>query len=181
MSEPARRFPSVSPEEYLEREHDAAMKHEFVDGVVYMMAGTSRLHNAIALAIHGLLRGNLLKPCEAFALDIKVEVNIAKKKHYFYPDGLVTCSERDNDPLVVKQPVLLIEVLSDSTRDYDRGEKFEIYRHLPSLQEYLLVEQDVSRADLFRRRTGWQPERYSPPDEVLLESVQIKVPISAFY
>lgn len=181
MAEPARKRPWMTPEEYLERERDALMKHEFVDGVVYMMAGTSRRHNTIALQTHRLLSGGVPKPCEAFALDIKLEVKTADAVQYFYPDGLVTCSELDNDPHIVRQPVLLIEVLSDSTRDYDRDEKFEKYRLLPSLQEYLLIEQDGQRLELFRKRTGWQDERYAPPDEITLKSVSMTMPVMSFY
>jgi Uma2 family endonuclease len=94
---------------------------------------------------------------------------------------LVTCSELDNDPHIVRQPVLLIEVLSDSTRDYDRDEKFERYRLLPSLLEYLLIEQDAQRLELFRKRSGWKAERYAPPDEITLESVNVTTPVISFY
>jgi Uma2 family endonuclease len=72
-------------------------------------------------------------------------------------------------------------VMSDSTRDYDRNEKFEKYRLLPSLQEYVLIEQDKPRVELFRKRTNWAVEKYAPPEEILLESVQLSFPISAFY
>jgi Uma2 family endonuclease len=181
MAEPAGRFPVISPEEYLLRESDASMKHEFVDGAVYMMAGTSRQHNTLALDIRGLLRGRLSKPCEPYALEAKVEVKASEKVHYFYPDVLVTYSDLDNDPHIVKQPVLLIEVLSDSTRDYDRAEKFEKCRLPPSLLEYVLVEQNVQRLELFRKRTAWTAEQYAPPDEINLESLEINLLVSQFY
>jgi Uma2 family endonuclease len=181
MADPARKFPIISPEEYLERERDASMKHEFVDGVVYMMAGTSRRHNAVALDIRGLLRGRLAKPCEPYAIDVKLEVTEADQLHYFYPDVLVTCSDLDNHSHFVRQPSLIVEVLSDSTREYDRGAKFEKYKLLPSLQEYLLVEQDVQRLELFRKRTEWAPEVHNPPASITLDSVQLTFPVSAFY
>jgi Uma2 family endonuclease len=110
--------------------------------------------NTIALQAHRLLSDGVSKPGEAFALDVKLEVKTADAVQYFYPDGWVTCSELDTDPHIVRQPVLLIEVLSDSTLDYDRDEKFEKYRLLPCHQEYLLIEQDAQRLELFRKRTG---------------------------
>ena len=77
--------------------------------------------------------------------------------------------------------MLLIEVASDSTRDYDRHEKFEKYRLLPSLQEYVLVEQDKQHLEIFRKRTNWTSETYVPPEEVSLESVRLTFPVSSFY
>ena len=181
MADPALHVPRISAKEYLEMERDATCRHEFIDGVVYMMAGASRQHNTISLDIRGLLRGRLARPCQPFALDVKVLVQTATTERYFYPDVLVTCSDLDNDADITKQPVLIIEVVSESTKDFDRGDKFVAYRLLPSFQEYLLVQQDRPEIELFRKRTGWQPEMFSMGREITLESVQLKLPVAAFY
>jgi Uma2 family endonuclease len=181
MADPALNIPRISAKEYLEMERDATCKHEFIDGIVYSMAGASLRHNTISLDIRGLLRGRLARPCRPYAADVKVLIQTSTTERYFYPDVLVTCSDLDNDSHVIKQPVLIIEVVSESTKDFDRGDKFAAYRLLPSFQEYLLVQQDKPEIELFRKRTNWLSEAFGLADEIVLESVQLKLPVSAFY
>jgi Uma2 family endonuclease len=181
MANTAQNIPRVSAKEYLEMERDASCKHEFVDGIVYMMAGASREHNTIALDIRGVLRGSLARPCRPYASDVKVLVQTEDTERYYYPDVVVTCSDLDNDRYILRQPVLIIEVLSDRTEAFDRGEKFEAYKLLPSFQEYLLVQQVRPKVELFRKSTNWQCETFGLNDEVSLESVKIMLPIKAFY
>ena len=87
----------------------------------------------------------------------------------------------EGDANLITQPVLIVEVASDSTEDYDRGEKFAAYRWLPSLQEYVLVQQTKPLVEVFRKRTEWQPETYGLTDEFALESVGLKLPVATFY
>ena len=181
MANTAFNIPRVSAQEYLEMERDASCKHEFVDGIVYMMAGASRDHNTIALDIRGVLRAKLSRPCRPYASDVKVAIKTNETERYYYPDVVVTCSDIDNDRYIIRQPVLVVEVLSDRTEDFDRGEKFEAYKLLPSLQEYLLVRQDRPVAELHRRRTGWQMETHGKSDEISLESIQLKLAVAEFF
>ena len=181
MADPALNIPRISAKEYLQMERQSPHRHEFIDGIVYMMTGASRRHNTIALVVQGLLRAKLVRPCRPYALDVKVQVQTATSERYFYPDVLVTCSDLDNDPYIIRQPSLIIEVVSESTKDFDRGEKFAAYKLLPSFAEYLFVQQEQPEIELFRKRTGWQAEKYGLNDVVSLESVQLTLPVSEIY
>jgi Uma2 family endonuclease len=134
----------LSPEEYLIIERKAKHKSEYVDGVMYAMAGGSERHNLIAanliISIGVQLRD---RPCRVYPSDLKVRV--PNSKRYFYPDVSVVCGEiefADDARDVILNPILVVEVLSESTAAYDRGKKFLSYQQIDSLQEYLLVSQD---------------------------------------
>ncbi|HNC46006.1 MAG TPA: Uma2 family endonuclease [Acidobacteriota bacterium] len=138
------RKPTYTPEEYLDLERAAAYKSEFVNGEIFAMAGASPQH---VLIVSNLVRelGVALKegPCLVFSTDLKVRVR--SEGPYFYPDVVVVCEEpRFVGPYgdTLENPQLLIEVLSPTTQDYDRGGKFEQYRTISSFVEYLLVAQD---------------------------------------
>ena len=181
MADPALSIPKISAKEYLEIERDASCKHEFVDGIVYAMAGASRQHNLISGDVFGALLNRLSPPCQVFFSDMKVHVKAHTSERYYYPDIHVSCSDLDNNDQFTSMPVLVIEVASDSTEGYDRGEKFEGYRMLPSLQEYVLVQQTKPQVELFRKRTEWKLETYGLADQFALESVGLKLPVAAFF
>ena len=181
MANPATTFPRFTAKEYLEIERQAASKHEFVDGLVYAMAGAGRTHNSIAGNVFARLHAGVRPPCNAFNSDMKVWVKAVGFEHFFYPDAHVTCSDLDRDPQFNERPILIVEVLSDSTEIYDRDAKFEHYKRLPSLQEYLLLQHGQPVAELYRKRTGLQKELYSISDGMTLESVQLTLPIAALY
>ncbi|MFN8483203.1 MAG: Uma2 family endonuclease [Anaerolineae bacterium] len=131
----------VTPEEYLAAERAAETKSEYIDGEVYAMSGASRQHTLIVFAIVTNLGSQLLdKPCEGFASDMRVHVG--KAKAYLYPDLAIACDEPRFDGDTLLNPTLIVEILSPSTASFDKGEKFDMYRSLDSLQEYLLVAQD---------------------------------------
>jgi Uma2 family endonuclease len=139
--------------EYLEAEQASTIKHEFLRGEVYAMAGGSPEHAALAAAIItelGIaLRG---QPCRVFSSDLRVRVDATDLSTY--PDITVICGtlvRSELDPQAAINPILIVEVLSDSTEAYDRGEKFAHYRRLPSLREYLLVSQREPRLESYRR------------------------------
>jgi Uma2 family endonuclease len=139
--------------EYLAAEAASATKHEYLRGEVYAMAGGTPEHAALAMAV-GRDLGNQLRgqPCRVFSSDLRVRVEATDLSTY--PDVTVVCgrlerSEVDQNAAV--NPVLIVEVLSDSTEAYDRGEKFAHYRRLPSLKEYLLVSQKEPRLEVYRR------------------------------
>lgn len=141
MSKPK---PRLTAAEYLAIERQAAGRSEFLDGETFAMSGASRRHNLICVNVAAELRNQLRdRPCEVYAADMRVKV--AATGLYTYPDVVVVCGEpefEDAELDTLLNPTLLVEVLSKSTADYDRGGKFEHYRRLPSLREYLLVAQD---------------------------------------
>jgi len=144
----------VSPEEYLAQERLAERKSEYFQGEVFAMAGASPRHVWIVANIVAELRQQLKgKPCRVSASDLRLRVTPASL--YTYPDVMVICEEAqfaDDQKDTVLNPVLIIEVLSESTRDYDRGKKFQNYRKLPSLIEYLMIEQDEPHIEHWTRQ-----------------------------
>jgi Uma2 family endonuclease len=161
----AQRRPLYTVEEYLALERDSLDRHEYLDGEIYAMAGESLSHGRICTnltTLFGLqLRG---KPCEALSKDMKVrsgsdlQFHYATKGLFAYPDLPVVCGEpqfHDRRRDILLNPTAIIEVLSDSTEAYDRGEKFWRYRtDLPSLTDYLLVAQDKPLVEHYRRLSG---------------------------
>jgi len=133
--------PYLSPADYLAAEAESPVKHEYRDGKVYAMAGGTDAHVTIALNLWALLRGHLRGgSCRAYALDMKARVE--ELNRFYYPDVMVTCDDRDRNNNTFKcHPCLVVEVLSESTEAFDRGDKFSDYRHLVSLQEYVLISQ----------------------------------------
>lgn len=168
----------LEPHAYLDWEHIQAERHEYVDGQVFAMAGAKRSHAIVAGNVFAALHAALADgPCRAFVSDMKVRVE--KANAFFYPDVAVTCDPRDVDhDYAMAYPVLIVEVLSESTAAYDRGEKFARYRQLDSLEEYLLIDPDARHADLFRRdRQGnWVLISAASTGPIGLASVGVTLP-----
>ena len=176
----------LSETDYLEGERVSPIRHEFVEGRVFAMAGASKRHGVISGNVFAALRGHLRgRPCQGFVADMKVR--LAAANAYYYPDVVATCDERDlsnTSPTdFLRHPCLVVEVLSPGTEQVDRREKWLNYRALPSLQEYLLVDQDRCWVELYRRTaTGWQQEVASELTEVLdLQSVGLSLALSVVY
>lgn len=150
--QPQTRF---TPEEYLTLERKALYKSEYLNGEIFAMSGASREHNLICVNVSSVLHGQLRqRPCETYAGDMRVKVSPTGL--YTYPDVVVVCDEpqfEDAQVDTLLNPTLIVEVLSPSTEDYDRGTKFEHYRTLPSLQEYLLISQDRIHIVHYTRQT----------------------------
>lgn len=147
-----------SPEEYLSLERRAEFKSEYFDGVIYAMAGGSERHNLIAANVIIALGVQLRdRPCRVYPSDMKVRM--PNSRRFFYPDVSVICGETrfaDDEKDVVLNPVLVVEVLSESTEAFDRGKKFSSYQQIESLREYLLVAQDEFVVEHYlRREDGW--------------------------
>jgi len=157
----AQRIPLLTPAEYLRLERAATYRSEFFAGKMFAMAGGSPRHSLIKTNLVSELRSGLKgRPCTAFDSDLRVRVSATGL--YTYPDASVICGELqfdDSERDTVLNPTLLAEVLSDSTEAYDRGKKFEHYRQVASLQEYLLVSQDTPRVELHSRNPdgSWTP------------------------
>lgn len=145
----------ISPELYLELERKAEFKSELINGEMYAMVGTTRKHNRIALNIATILNSMLkAKPCKVYISDLRVQINSTGL--FTYPDLIITCGKEiltDKHKDTLTNPKCIIEVLSDSTEKYDRGEKFLNYQQIDSLQEYILVSQDQHRVETFLRQT----------------------------
>ena len=181
MAEAALDIGFMSVEEYLARENDGDWKHEFVNGAVYAMVGTSDRHNLIAGELYAALLAHLPPRCQPFVIDLKVQIRRGRDVRFYYPDVFVSCGASDRATYTREDPVLVAEVLSPSTDRIDRGEKFEAYKAIPSLEEYLLIAQDQPKVELFRRRTGFEHESFGPGDLVHLESVELALPVAALY
>jgi Uma2 family endonuclease len=143
----------LTPEEYLARERVAEQKSEYLAGQVYAMSGASRWHSAIATNLIAMLANGLRrKGCSVYGSDMRVKVNALGK--YTYPDLSIACGEQkfdDQQQDTLLNPTVIVEILSKSTEHYDRGKKFDHYRALESLREYLLVSQDEPLIQKFVR------------------------------
>lgn len=173
----------LSSEEYLAAEADSPTKHEYRDGEVYAMAGGTDAHVTIALNLWALLRGHLRTgKCRAYALDMKACIETLNR--YYYPDVMVTCDDRDRANTTCKRhPCLIVEVLSEGTEAFDRGDKFFDYRHLDSLQENVLISQTRPHAEVFRRNAEglWVLHPHSEGDTLTLTSVGWAGSMAALY
>jgi Uma2 family endonuclease len=187
----ASRLPLLSPEEYLEWEEKAEVRHEYIDGEVFAMSGSSDDHASIVLncvlVLTPFVRG---AGCRIYPQDVKAKVHDLAR--FYYPDLLVTCdprvgvasqSENREDKYVKRHYKLIVEVLSASTEAFDRGKKFEDYRRSDSLEEYVLVAQDRVAVDVFRRNGlgKWEFEGYGPGDAIELVSLGGKFAIEDLY
>jgi Uma2 family endonuclease len=145
---PQRRYTEA---EYLAIERDLETKHEFYRGEIFAMSGASRQHNRITVNVSAILHEQLKnRNCEHYTNDMRVKVESTTL--YTYPDVVITCHEPrflDKEVDTLLNPQVIIEVLSDSTEKYDRGKKFELYRHISTLREYILVSQDHAHIDRF--------------------------------
>jgi Uma2 family endonuclease len=172
----------LSPEDYLALELTSQIKHEYMDGEIFAMAGSSDYHAAIVLNLAAILRGKLRgSGCRVLA-DVKAKT--FQRSRYDYPDLMVTCDDRDKLDRYVKQHYkLIIEVLSDSTEAFDRGRKFEDYRRSETLEEYVLVSQDRMNVEVYRRNAAgrWELQAYQTGDLVELASVGVSCAIADLY
>jgi Uma2 family endonuclease len=175
----------LTPEEYLTWERKQPFKNEYHNGQIVAMSGASRWHNRITLDTATQLNNQLMgSECEVYASDMRVRTNPTAS--YLYPDVVVVCDEprfEDDTFDTLLNPIVVIEVLSPSTAAYDRGEKFEYYKQLASLQEYILISQDSIRVERYcRRETQWDRNTFQRLEDVLsLASIECEVPLRAIY
>lgn len=170
-------------EDFLAWDQGQTVKHEYVDGHVYAMAGAEDRHATVmlnaAMALKQHLRGT---PCRVFATDVKLRVEASDA--YFYPDVFVTCSTADlANPLIKREPVLVVEVLSPSTAAYDRGQKFAHYRGSETLKEYVLIDLDSRRSDVYRKGADglWVLHPFADGEAVEWASVGLTVSAAALF
>jgi len=175
--------PVVSVEEYLEGERRSEIRHEYVGGRVYAMAGSSDDHNRIVLNICGELRERLRgKRCEPFMADMKLKM--PGSEAFYYPDVLVACDPTDNASYFRERPTVVFEVLSPDTERTDQREKRFAYRLVASLKVYVIVAQDRRELTVLRRgRAGpWKEQVVSGRNGVLrLPELKLEIPLSHIY
>ncbi|EXJ16578.1 Uma2 family endonuclease [Imhoffiella purpurea] len=173
----------IGRDEYLAGELESPVKHEYLAGQVFAMAGASEAHVTISLNLASLLRPHVRGgPCRVYMADMKVRVEAADA--FFYPDVFATCSEADAALTYFKEsPTLIVEVLSSSTAAFDRGKKFAHYRRLDSLREYVVIDPDLMSVDVFRRNEAdqWVLIPFAEGDQVELTSIDFSTPIETIY
>lgn len=173
----------LSIDEFLAWDATQTEKVELVCGEIFAMAGAEDDHVTVALNIAIALRHHLKgSPCRAYMSDMKLRVESLGS--VFYPDVMVTCSAADHQSRLVKtEPILLVEVLSPSTAAYDRGNKFAQYRQLGSLREYVLVDVDTRRTDVYRKNAEgfWVLHPFEHGESVQLASVDLLLPDADLY
>lgn len=161
--------PHLTPDDYLQLEARSPVKHEYINGEIVAMAGASDAHVTIALNAAALLRSHLRGTgCRVYISDMKVRLDACNC--FYYPDVFVTCDPRDQETSIYKRfPCLIVEVLSDSTEAFDRGDKFIHYQTLNSLQEYVLINTRQQRVETFRRNSSglWVLQSYTADQPVL--------------
>lgn len=181
---PAERLQLISPEDYLAGELVSDIKHEYRGGYVYAMSGAKTQHNRIAMSVSLCLGSQLRgKKCEPFNSDMKVRVEVVGQTRFYYPDAMVVCDPNPAGDSYQERPVVIAEVLSDSTRRIDLGEKQDAYLSIPTLQAYLLIEQDQPRVVVQRRQAqGFEVEVYDGLEEVVpLSEINAQLPLKELY
>jgi len=180
----AKQVKLLSVDEYLAGELASNIRHEYSGGQVYAMAGAKTVHNRIAanwlVAVGRRLEG---KPCEPFGPDMKIRVRLPAHTRFYYPDGMVVCEPNPADHLFQDRPVIVAEVVSDTTRRIDESEKREAYLTIPTLIAYLIIETDRPRVVVHRRTDdGFAAEAYEGLESTIhLEAIQSDLPLVELY
>jgi Uma2 family endonuclease len=174
----------INEDDYLKNELVSTVKHEYVDGYVYAMAGASEKHNLISGNVFREL-SNALKQkksqCHTFIADMKVKISHADKQ-FFYPDVMVVCDEEDNENEYFKNsPIIIVEVLSQTTRKMDSSTKRISYFNITSLEEYVLIEQEFCQVQVFKRQDQWQSRFYFLGDSITFTSLNISLSVADIY
>lgn len=171
----------ISVEEYLAGELESEIKHEYLGGYVYAMAGARNVHNRLASNLLGLLHARLRG--QPYNSDTKIRIQMPTHVRFYYPDVSIVCDSNPADDSFQDRPVVVVEVLSNKTRRIDEGEKKDAYLTIPTLAAYLLVEQEGPFVRVLRRKEqGFIEEQFSELSAVLpLAEVGVELPLSEIY
>ena len=168
----------ISSDEYLKDEIAREVKHELIDGQIYAMAGASANHDRISGTLYAEFKHHLKNlTCEPFGSDMKVKAG----SKFFYPDVIVDCQFDESQPYYTKSPIIIVEVLSKSTRRIDETTKRFSYINIPSLEEYILIEQDIIDIEVIRRSEGWLSKHYFLGDKVHFKSIDLTLTVEEIY
>ncbi|HEY8034077.1 MAG TPA: Uma2 family endonuclease [Methylobacter sp.] len=168
----------ISEEDYLAGELTSEIKHEYVDGYVYAMAGASRNHERIAGNVYREFGNHLKnKPCEPFSSDLKIKTG----SRFFYPDVMVVCAENKQHDYYTESPVIIVEVLSKSSRRMDETTKRIAYQSIPGLKEFVLIEQDFVDVEVCRKSEGWVSNHYFMGDSVRFDAIDLTLTVEEIY
>ena len=170
----------VSEADYLKNELTSEIRHEYIDGNIYAMAGASDNHNKISSNVLVDLKVALKKKnstCVTYIADMRLK----QGSKYYYPDVMVVCSADNKDKYNKTAPVILVEVLSDSTRKKDLTTKRFYYQNIPSLKEYVLIEQDKAEIQVCPKKDHWQPYYYYLGEEITFESIGVTISVEDIY
>ena len=170
----------ITVDDYLSGELISRVKHEYLGGFVYAMAGAKNVHNLIASNVLGILHGRLRgRRCRPYNSDTKIRIRLPSQWRFYYPDVSVTCHPNPPNDSFQDQPIIVVEVLSKATRRIDEGEKRDSYVTIPSLCVYLLVEQDSPTVTVFRRKDQeFVCEIYTGLDAVVpLDEIESELPL----
>ncbi len=174
---------SMTAEEYLTWEAEQELRHEYIDGEIVAMTGGTLAHAKIYLNFYRALYPHLRqRGCDAYVSDAKVQAR--PNSRYFYPDLVVTCDSEDLKARdFVRNPTMIVEVLSPSTAAYDRTKKLKYYRQIPSLQEYILVDSESMSVEIYRRGEGkfWLYYAYETGETIALDSIEFECAIELLY
>ena len=187
MGEAVLKLQPLSAENYLDNERQSTVRHEYVDGQVYALAGAADRHNLIAGNIFFRLRGAAgVNPCRVYMNDMKVRIQTDLTSRFYYPDVMVTCDPDDTEDYFKTSPCLIAEVLSPSTQGVDRREKLLAYQSIPSLEYYLIVEPDERFVELYRFEKqgdarGWWYHEFRGDGVVKLGCPKLELPLDDIY
>ncbi len=176
----------LSIEDYLAGEEQSGLKHEYLGGVVHAMAGASNRHNIIASNFLGALIARFRgKSCQPFNSDTKVRITLPDHTRFYYPDAMVVCHLNPETDHFQDQPILIVEVLSDTTRRADLTEKRDAYLTISSLKVLIFVEPDEPRVLVYRRSTpqgGFAVEEHVGTDAMIpLPEMEMSIPLADLY
>ncbi|MEO1652969.1 MAG: Uma2 family endonuclease [Bacteroidota bacterium] len=178
---------NVAVADYFVLEAQAGQKYEYLDGKVLAMAGGTPRHSQLCANATRLFGEALDQRDDCIVYDSNLKIEVPSIHSFLYPDGSIVCGElqfSEGRKDSIQNPVLIIEVLSDSTESYDRGDKFRRYRNLPSLKEYVLISQNSRQIEVFFRKEAnhWLYSVYSQPEEMLrFHSLGLELAVGAFY
>lgn len=185
----AQKESKITVSEYLAIEQESDKRYEYHNGEIFALAGGSINHGLLCGNIYAEIRNGLKKKksdCKPYMSDIKL--HIEEQKTFVYPDTMVVCGDLETSPEnenSILNPILVVEVLSKSTANYDRGDKFFLYKKIATLQEYVLIEQDKAQVDIFYKKTGsdlWKISRYEGLDtKIKFQSINLEIKMSELY
>lgn len=173
-------------EEYLELEKTSPEKHEYYQGEIFNMAGAGARHNIIFKNLYTELGYKLKgRPCQPYGSDLRI--HIPENSLFTYPDISIICGDivnTENDHATVLQPAVIIEILSGTTKDFYRGTKFKLYRGIPALKEYILIDSETISIEIFRLSADghWQLEEYTTVEEMFqIKTVEFQMSVQDIY